>query len=77
MQLQKAKDEEKCKTHSELSGVLSDECKSQHNERIVTSKKNENAKEWIGCLKLKANESGYKEKNRRLKEQFINDNNIC
>ena len=32
----------------------------------------ENAEEWMGYLRLKANECEYKEKDRRLKEQFIN-----
>ena len=26
----------------------------------------------MGCLRMKTNESNYKEKDRRLKEQFIN-----
>ena len=28
--------------------------------------------EWKGCLIIKANECSYNEKNRRLREQFIN-----
>ena len=28
---------------------------------------------WIGHLRMKANECGFKEKDRKLKEQFIND----
>ena len=31
----------------------------------------ETAEEWIGRLKMKATECMYKEKDRRLKEQFI------
>ena len=35
-------------------------------------KKNKNAEEWISHLRIKANKGGYKEKNSKLKEQFIN-----
>ena len=35
-------------------------------------KQNENAEEWMGCLRIKANECGYKEKDRRLKDQCTN-----
>ena len=31
----------------------------------------QNAKEWMDHLGLKGNECGYKERDRRLKEQFI------
>ena len=53
--------------------------KCQHNEAILslqycklTSKQNENAKEWIGHLRHKASKCGFKERETRLKEQFIN-----
>ena len=29
-------------------------------------------KEWMGCLRVKANECEYKRRDRRLKEQFMN-----
>ena len=41
----------------------------------MLASKGENMEEWMGCLRIKANKSGYKEKNRRLKEQFLNDIN--
>ena len=34
--------------------------------------RNENAEGWMGHLRIKANECGYKDKDRKLKEQFIN-----
>ena len=51
----------------------------QHNETILSIKyckfareQNENAEEWTVYLRIQANEYRYKEKERRLKEQFIN-----
>ena len=38
----------------------------------LTREQNENVEEWMGYLRFKANECSYKEKDRRLKEQFIN-----
>ena len=35
-------------------------------------KENKNAEDWIGHLRVRANECEYKEEDRRLKEQFIN-----
>ena len=35
----------------------------------------ENAEEWMGHLRLKANEYGYKETRRKLKEKFIHNIN--
>ena len=39
----------------------------------------ENAEEWMGHLRIKANKRKYKERDRRLKEQFtnrINDDDV-
>ena len=62
--------------------MLSNKFKPQHNETIlslhyckVTRAQNKNAKEWIGYLKVKANEFRYKKEDKRLKEQFINSIN--
>ena len=38
----------------------------------LVKEQSENAEEWMGHLRIKANEYRYKEKDRRLKEQFIN-----
>ena len=32
----------------------------------------ESAEEWTGCITVKANQCEYKERDRRLKEQFVN-----
>ena len=73
------KEKEKCKTSSGLFYILSEKFKPQHNEIMLSlqyfklaREQNENVEEWIGCLWIKLNESDYKEKDRRLKEQFIN-----
>ena len=42
---------------------------------MLTREQNENVEEWMGCLRIKANECGYKENDRRLKEQFKNGKN--
>ena len=39
----------------------------------LTGKKNENAEQRIGSLRLKANDRGYNERDIRLMEQFINN----
>ena len=41
----------------------------------LTREQTENAKEWIGCYRVRANKCGYKEKDRKLKELFINSTN--
>ena len=42
---------------------------------ISSRKQNKNAEEWNGSLRIKAKECEYKEKDKRLKEQFINSTN--
>ena len=72
-------EKEKCKTIMGLFKVLSELFKSQHIETVLPlqyckllGEPSDDAAEWIGCLRVKANECEYKEKDRRLKEQFIN-----
>ena len=71
MQTLNAGEKEKCRTCAGLFGVLSDKFKLQHNKNILplqycklTRKQKENAKEWMGHLRLKANEYGYKERDK-------------
>ena len=59
--------------------MLSDKFKPKHYETILslqcsklTGKQNENAEEWMDHLRIKTNECECKEKDRRLKQQFIN-----
>ena len=73
------KAKKKCKTTVGLFDVLSEKFKLQHNQTILSLKywklireQSKNADEWVGYLRMKANEYEYKEKDRRLKEQFIN-----
>ena len=41
----------------------------------IIRKQNENAKAWMGYLRIKTNACGYKKKDERLREQFINSIN--
>ena len=59
--------------------MLSDKLKPHYNRRIFTlqyckwkREQDQNAEEWIGHFRIKANECGYKEKDKILKEQLIN-----
>ena len=56
--------------------------KPQHSEIILSlqyckpvREQNTNIEEWLWCLRIKANRCGYKEEDRRLKEQLINGKN--
>ena len=77
MQILNDEEQEKCRTGMGLFQGLSEEFKPQHNETILSlqyykliKEKNENAKEWIGHLKIKINRCGYI-KDKRLKVQFM------
>ena len=68
----------KCRTSMALFKVFSELFKCQHNKTILSlqyckliKEQDENAEEWMGHLIIKVNEFGYKEKDRRFKEQFI------
>ena len=57
--------------------------KPQHYEIILLTQwcklkreEKNDAKEWMGCLRLAACECEYRERDRGLKEQFINDDDM-
>ena len=65
-----------------LINVFIEKFRQQHNEMILSlqyckleRKENESTQDWIGRLCIKAAECNYKEHDRQLKEQFINDIN--
>ena len=79
--VQTLNDEEqvKCRTSMGLLEVFSEKFKPQHNERILSLKyckwireENENAMKWMCYLRIKINKCGYRGKDRRIKEKFIN-----
>ena len=64
---------------SELFKVLNEKFKPQHFETILllqyfklVREEKHRAEEWMGYLKIKVKECTYEERDRRLKEQFIN-----
>ena len=59
--------------------MLSHKFNSQHNKEILSLQyftlardQNKNAEDWMFYLRIQVNEFDCKEKDRRLKEQFIN-----
>ena len=44
---------------------------SLQSHKLIREQK-QNAKEWMGHLRIKTNKCGYQQEDRRLKEQFIN-----
>ena len=79
MQIFNDTEQEKCRPSAGLFEVASEKFKPQHNETILsmqycklTREQNENAEEWMGRIRLKVIECSFKERDRRLKEQFIN-----
>ena len=72
----------KCKTSTGLFEVITQNFKLQHNDTILLlqyckliREEKENTEEWMAWLRVKANEFVYIEKDRRFKEQFMNDIN--
>ena len=72
-------EQEKCQTSYGLFKVLSEKFKLQHNETIsslqyckLVREEKESDKERMGYLGVNVNEFNYKERDRRLKHQFIN-----
>ena len=68
-----------CKNSIGLVSVLNMKFEPQHNKTILllqycklSSDENKSAEEWMDYLRVKANESIYKEHDRHLKKQFIN-----
>ena len=71
--------EEQYRISTGLCEVLHQKFILQHEGTILSlqhckliREQNTNDEEWMGCFRIRANEFGYKEKDRRLKEQFIN-----
>ena len=71
--------QERYKSIAHVLSVLNENFKPQQNESIPSLKyckpssdDNENGKEWMGHLKIKANDCSYKKHDRWLKEQLIN-----
>ena len=71
-------EQEKHQTSSGLFEVLREKLKPQHNETILSQQycklireEKESPEEWMGHLRVKANECECKDRDKRLKEQFI------
>ena len=61
-----------------LFKVLSENFKTQHNEMILLlqyceliREQSKSPKEWTDCIRIKASDYKYKEKDKRLKEWLI------
>ena len=79
MQTLNDKEKGKYRTNAGLFEALTERFKLKHSKTILSctianwqGEQNENTEEWIGCLKLKVNVCGYKERDGMFKEQFIN-----
>ena len=75
-------EKEACKSPTELFNVLKEKFRTQHNGMILLlqnskwqRRENESTWEWMGRLHIKAAECNYKDCDRQLKEQFINNIN--
>ena len=71
-------EQEKCRTSMGFFKVLTEKFKPQNTETMsslqyskLPRKQNEFAKEWFGHFTIKANEGGYKENEKCLKNNFL------
>ena len=75
-------EKESCQTIARLFKVMDNKFRPQHNGTILSlqycklsRQYDEMAKEWIGTFRMKAAKYKYKENEKCLKEQSINDIN--
>ena len=65
------REQEKCRSSAGLSEILSEIFKTQHNEAInvlqyckLIREQDEKVEEWMGCLRYKMNDCGYRQRQK-------------